>query len=166
VAKGGARRRQRIVDPALRALVETLKERHGRGGLLAYRENGRWSDLRSSDVNDYIAEVAGDGFTAKDFRTWHATVLAAVAVAVRGAGASSTTARRQAIRQAVADVAGYLGNTPAVCRASYVDPRVFERFEGDDVTIRAGCDDLAALTEGGGALRRRVETAVLELLAG
>lgn len=165
VAKGGTRRRLRIVDPQLRALVEELKQRRGRGGLLAYREDGRWSDVQSSDVNEYIHEIAGDEFTAKDFRTWHATVLAAGAVALRGEQARSASARRRAIAGAAADVAELLGNTPAVCRASYVDPRVFERFE-EGVAVAATSADLERLTGAPSRRRSRIEAAVLELLAG
>jgi DNA topoisomerase I len=164
VAKGGARRRQRIVDRPLRALVEELKDRRGPGGLLAYRADGRWADIRSSDVNDYIKEISGGDFTAKDFRTWHATVLAAVAISVHGDDARSRAAQRRAISAAVGDVAGYLGNTPTVCRASYVDPRVFERFE-EGATIRATVDDLAELSRAGATAQRRVESAVLRLLS-
>ena len=86
VAKGGQRRVQSVVDPQVYRLVSELKRR--RGGtpdLLAYKDRGRWRDVVSSDVNAYIKDVAGEEFTAKDFRTWTATVLAAVGVAVSGA---------------------------------------------------------------------------------
>ena len=66
-------------------------------------------------------------FSAKDFRTWNGTVLAAVAVA--GEVPKSKTARKRRINDAVKGVAFFLGNTPAVCRASYIDPRVFDRFD-------------------------------------
>ena len=126
IAKGGQRRRQRIVDHEVSELVARLKRRRNGTELLAYKERGRWIDVRSPDVNDYIKAVAGGQFTAKDFRTWHATVLAAAAVSAFRGAARSRTARSRVVGQAVREVAHYLGNTPAVCRSSYIDPRVFE----------------------------------------
>jgi len=85
VAKGGQRRLQSIVDPQVYKLVGELKRSRGGGDdLLAYKKRGRWRDVLSADVNAYIKEVTGGDFTAKDFRTWTATVLAAVGVAVSG----------------------------------------------------------------------------------
>lgn len=128
VAKGGLERHQRLVDPGAYAVIEALKRRRSGGELLAWRNGTSWCDVRSSDVNRYLKEAAGTDYSAKDFRTWHATVLAAIAVAVLGARARTERQQTAAIVRAVADVAHYLGNTPAVCRASYVDPRVFEHF--------------------------------------
>ena len=116
-AKHGKRRLQAVVDPEVYALVAELKERPGR----------RLFSIRASDINAYIKEAAGGDFSAKDFRTWHGTVLAAVALAV-SERATSATARKRAVSRAVNEVAHYLGNTPAVCRASYIDPRVFDRY--------------------------------------
>ena len=90
--------------------------------------------MRSEDVNAYVKELAGDGFTAKDFRTWHGTVFAAVALAVGGEVPAAPAARRRRISAAVKEVAAELGNTPAVARASYVDPRLLDRYE-EGVTI-------------------------------
>ena len=135
VAKSGKRRLQAVVDPEVYEVVAELKARRGRGReLLAYRTRGRWADVRSNDINDFVKELTGAGFSAKDFRTWHATVLAAVALAVSEA-ATSKTGRKRAVTRAIAEVAHYLGNTPAVCRASYIDPRVFDRYRRAGVTI-------------------------------
>ena len=130
-AKSGKRREQSIVDHEVFEIVQTLKRRRGGGDeLLAYKEGRRWMDVRSEDINGYIKVIAGDDFSAKAFRTWNATVLAAVALSVSGpAGQGSKTARKRAVTRAVKEVAHYLGNTPAVCRASYIDPRVFDRFD-------------------------------------
>ena len=88
-------------------------------------------DVKSADINDYLKEATGGDFSAKDFRTWSGTVLAAVALAVAGMAPSVEDAHARARRRrAVKEVARYLGNTPAVCRASYIDPRVFDRFDG------------------------------------
>src|SRR4051812_22461764 len=142
VAKGGKRRVQSIVDPQVYRLVDELKRRRGGGDdLLAYKEQGRWHDILSTDVNGYIKEVTGGDFTAKDFRTWTGTVLAAVGVAVSGRAAGSRTARNRAITRAVKEVSFYLGNTPAVCRASYIDPRVFDHYAAG-VTVGHALDAL------------------------
>ena len=161
-AKGGDRRVQSVVDADVYAVVSQLKRRRGGGEeLLAYRNSRRWTDVRSTDVNDYLREVAGGDFTAKDFRTWNATVLAASSVAVLGQRAESATARKRVASLAITEVARYLGNTPAVCRASYVDPRVFDRFNAGETILptleRAGDDDDAKR-------RRSVEVAVVRLL--
>src|SRR3989337_2674165 len=123
-----------MVDPDVYRLVDVLKRRRDGQELLAYKRGRQWVDVKSADINEYIKQVTGEDFTAKDFRTWNATVLAAVALAVSGSAASSRTARKRAMTRAVKEVAHYLGNTPAVCRASYIDPRVFDRFR-DGVTI-------------------------------
>ena len=163
-SKSGQRRVQRIVDPEVRAVVAALKKRRGGGDeLLAYKDGRRWVDLKSSDINAYVKEVTGGDFTAKDFRTWNATVLAAVALAVSGPAASkSKTARKRAITRAVKEVAHYLGNTPAVSRASYIDPRVFDRYE-DGYTIGGVLTDIGE--EGDiESLHGSAEEAVLELI--
>jgi DNA topoisomerase-1 len=164
-AKSGRRRVQRIVDPEVRDVVAALKKRRGGGHeLLAYKDGRRWVDLKSADINAYVKEVTGGDFTAKDFRTWNATVLAAVALAVSGPAASkSKTARKRAITRAVKEVAHYLGNTPAVCRASYIDPRVFDRYQ-DGFTIGGVLSDIGE--EGDiESLHGSAEEAVLELIA-
>jgi len=164
-AKSGRRRVQSIVDPAVHDIVAQLKRRRGGSAeLLAYREGGRWRDVKSADINAYVKEVTGDDFSAKDFRTWNATVLAAVALAVSGAAAGgSQTARKRAKTRAVAEVARYLGNTPAVCRASYIDPRVFDRFDSG-LTIGGVLGEVAE-TSDMDSLHGPVEEAVLDLIA-
>jgi DNA topoisomerase IB len=160
-AKGGKRRVQAVVDREVYDVVAALKRRGGSGRtLLAYR-NGRWVDVRSPDINEYIKELAGEDFTAKDFRTWHATVLAAVALAV-SAEATSPTAQKRAATRAVQEVARYLGNTPAVCRSSYIDPRIFDAYRAG-VTIAPALGGIAEL-EHAPATQGPIESAVLELL--
>src|SRR3954464_13949631 len=136
-AKGGKRRVQAIGDADVAKVARTLKERRGGGQeLLAYRVGDRWTDVKSADINAYLKEATGGDFSAKDFRTWSATVLAAVALAVSGPAQGSPTSRSRAITRAVKETARYLGNTPAVCRASYIDPRVFDAFHGGEVLDR------------------------------
>ncbi|MGH3114004.1 MAG: DNA topoisomerase IB, partial [Gaiellaceae bacterium] len=102
-------------------------------------------------------------FSAKDFRTWNATVLAAVGLAVSGGAASSRTARKRAISRAISEVAYHLGNTPAVCRASYIDPRVFDRYR-DGLTIGGALAELGDVDDGEPATQGAIEEAVLDLL--
>lgn len=161
-AKSGQRRVQAIADPEALVMVGSLKRRRAGSQLLAYRASDGWRDLTAEEVNAYLKQCLGGEFTAKDFRTWNATVLAAVALA-GAAEVKGKAARERDVKQAIKTVAAYLGNTPAVCRASYVDPRVIDRFQ-DGVTIaeaigRAGPD------LGKARVRARVEKAVLELLA-
>jgi DNA topoisomerase I len=160
-SKSGKRRVQAVVDPLVIDLVSTLKRRRGGGQeLLAYRERRRWHDLRSPDINDYLKEATGDGFSAKDFRTWNATVLASVALAVTGPKASS----KAAIARAVKETAHYLGNTPAVCRASYIDPRVFDAYRQGEVLDRALLDRAVDAGDQLPIHHREIEDAVLDLL--
>ena len=161
-AKSGQRRVQAIADPDVLAMLAALARRRTGSQLLAYRVSGGWRDLAAEEVNSYLKRSSGGDFTAKDFRTWNATVLAAVALA--GAEeAQSRAAREREVKRAIKTVAAYLGNTPAVCRASYVDPRVIDRFQ-TGVTI-AGAIGRAGPDLGKARVRARVENAVLELLA-
>ncbi|MER7832910.1 DNA topoisomerase IB [Streptomyces sp. NPDC095602] len=142
--KYGKQRVHAVADPAtLRALTALVRRRGGSDRLLAYWEDRAWHDLTGAEVNAYLRELAGVEVTAKDFRTWHATVMAAVALAVSQPVAHSETARRRAIARAVREVADYLGNTPAVCRASYINPRVVELYE-EGVTVASALPRLGA----------------------
>ena len=164
--KGGARRRQVIEDPMSIELIRTLKRRRGgQEGLLAYRDGRRWHDVRSDDINDYLKEHLGEEASAKDFRTWNATVMAAVTLAADGREAGSKTARRRAIKDAVGSVAELLGNTPTVARKSYIDPRVFDRYLSG-WTIAAALEWIPSLDVADDRVRTRVERAVLELVDG
>jgi DNA topoisomerase-1 len=163
-AKHGKRRMQQLVDPEVAEVVERLKRRRGgKDELLAHKEGRRWVDIRSTDINDFLKEATGLEVSAKDFRTWGATVLAAVALGVSGRAPETRTGRKRAITRAVKEVAYYLGNTPAVARASYIDPRVFDRFqdgEAIDARLVAAGGNGADAT----AIQGPVEKAVLELL--
>ena len=165
-AKSGVRRVQAVVDPAAAAIVGRLRRRRGGGHeLLAYKDGRSWRDVRSEDINAYLKEATGDDFSAKDFRTWNATLLAAVALAVSGEVAGSRTGRKRAIARAVKEVAGYLGNTPAVCRASYIDPRVFDAYQGGLVIARPVLEEATDAGPGQLAIHQReLEEAVLDLI--
>ena len=162
-AKHGKRRVQAVVDPLVADVIARLKARSGGGPeLLAYKAGRRWVDVRSEDINEYLKATTGEDISAKDFRTWGATVLAAMALAVSGEVAATQTGRKRAITRAVKEVAHYLGNTPAVARASYIDPRVFDRYR-DGKTI-AHALPLAGLDDGAPAIQGPIEEAVLDLL--
>jgi DNA topoisomerase I len=163
-SKHGKRRIQAVVDREVAEVIGRLKSRRGGGDdLLAYKEGRRWHDLTSADINEFLKETTGKDISAKDFRTWGATVLAAVALAVSGEAPPTKTGRKRAITRAVKEVAYYLGNTPAVARASYIDPRVFDRFR-DGRTIGAAMNLVA--TEVDATAIQPLESAVLELLTG
>jgi DNA topoisomerase-1 len=164
-AKHGIRRVQAVVDPQAAALIERLKRRRGGSPeLLAYKVGGRWRDVKSDEINAYLKEATGGDHSAKDFRTWNATVLAAMALAVSGAVADTPTGRKRAIVRAVKEVSHYLGNTPAVCRASYIDPRVFDAYQGG-LIIRPAMEEAADTAPGELPNHHRaVEEAVLDLL--
>jgi DNA topoisomerase-1 len=160
-AKSGQRRVQAIADPEALAVLAALKRRRTGSQLLAYRAADDWRELTAEEVNAYLKRKSGGPFTAKDFRTWNATVLAAVALA----GAESDrgrAAREREVKRAVKTVAAYLGNTSAVCRASYVDPQVIDRFHAG-VTIAPEIGERGP-DLGRPRVRARVERAVLELL--
>jgi DNA topoisomerase I len=165
IAKGAKQRVQSVVDDSVRDVVAALKRRRGGGPeLLAYRSAPGWSDVRSDDINGYLREVTGGSFTAKDFRTWHATVLTAVGLAVSTGARTSHTAHKRAVNRVIGEVAHYLGNTPAVCRASYIDPRVIDLYD-DGVTIARALDRLAADADyGQPATHGAIEAAVLRML--
>lgn len=163
VAKGNQDRVQAVVDDDVRTVVRALLRRKAPGDeLLAYWEGREWRDVRSDDINGYLHDIAGSDVTAKDFRTWHATVLCTVALA-RAQPAKTPTARKRVVAAAIREVAECLGNTPAVCRNSYIDPKVIDLYQGGRLagvalggTADARVDEVAADAD--------VERAVIALL--
>lgn len=149
LAKGAIERTVALRDPALHRFIGGLLRRRGGGDdLLAYRTGRDWHDVRAEDLNAGVKELAGEEYTCKDLRTWNATVLCAVTLAAAAADdgvPGSERARRRLVRNAITTVAEHLGNTPTVARASYVDPRVLERFDHGATVLpalrRAGSPD-------------------------
>ncbi|MHB1986577.1 MAG: DNA topoisomerase IB [Acidimicrobiales bacterium] len=136
-AKGGIRRRITITDAEVAPILFGLERRRGGGAdLLAWKEKGRWVDLTADDVNAYLKHVIGEEFSAKDFRTWSATVLAAARLAL-AAQRGANGAGRRLVTAVCKEVSAQLGNTPAVCRSSYIDPRVFDRHATGDTIATA-----------------------------
>jgi len=126
VGKGGLDHEVHLQDPRLARAVHHCHELGGQE-LFAYRDGGELLDVTSSDVNAYLAEIAGTGVTAKDFRTWGGTATAAATLAL-GRPPESDTHAGQAILAAYDVAAGVLGNTRAVVRSCYVHPVVPESF--------------------------------------
>ena len=126
-AKSGQEWDSEITDADLAAVVRSLKRRGSNARLLAYRDESNWHPLDAADINEYVREQTGGEFTAKDFRTLHGTVAAAVSLAKHGPEAKKS-ARTKALAQAMRDAAEVLGNTPTIAKTSYVDPRVVDHY--------------------------------------
>jgi DNA topoisomerase I len=158
--KTGRRLVHSITDRKLYALAAELKQRPGRHkAFLAFDDGSGWADLKAAEINAFIKDVTGDDFSAKDFRTWHATVLAAASLA-QSPESRSGAGRTRAINAAAEVVAAALGNTPAVCKASYIDPRVFDLYRSGS-TIPLSVAERNGL---GVRSQRARERAVLRLL--
>ncbi|MFC3501802.1 DNA topoisomerase IB [Micromonospora krabiensis] len=152
-AKGGIEQVRRIEDPELCRVLTNLRRRRRRADrLFGYWDGRSWRDVRADEVNDYLRDASGGEMTAKDFRTWHATVRAATELATVGLGRSAT-ARKRAVAAVMREVAELLGNTPTVARTSYVDPRVVDLYH-DGVLVKVDPS----------APREEAERVVLELL--
>lgn len=123
----------------LATAVEQCRALPGRRLFQAVDGTGRPRSIRSRDVNEFLRQVSGRDFTAKDFRTWTATVGAIELLAAHGCPAATVRARKQAVKAILAAVSNRIGNTPAVCRKAYIDPRVLEAFErGEFPVVRRG----------------------------
>ena len=148
-----------IDDPSASEALDVMRRRRGGGDrLLAWKDGRHWKDLSSSDVNDYIRTCFGIDATAKDFRTWHATVIAASALAETGEPGQTKASRKRAVSGAMKEVSEFLGNTPTLARTAYVDPRVVEAYErGRTVKVRGKYDT-------DDARQAALERAVLKLL--
>jgi DNA topoisomerase IB len=167
IAKHNKQTVRTIAHPEVCEAVRLMKRRRGGGEeLLAYRTPKGWVDIKSVDINDYLRDLLGPDIevSAKDFRTWHATVLMAIGLAVSTRAPTSVTARRRAVNRVFGEVAHYLGNTPAICRSSYVDPRVIDKYD-DGVTVAGALGKLGADVDfGQPATRGAAESAVLRML--
>jgi DNA topoisomerase I len=157
-AKSGQEVEVTVRDDRVGAVLDALlRRRGGSDRLLAYKNGRQWRDLDAEDVNDYVKDRLGEEFTAKDFRTWRGTVIAAHALSL--SDASSKTARKRSIAAAMREVGDHLGNSATVARGSYVDPRVVDLFE-DGITVAGGHRSIAP----GAPVSRTLERQVLRLL--
>ena len=121
----------------LAAIVRRCRDLPGYELFQYVDESGERQVIDSADVNAYLREITGDEFTAKDFRTWAGTVLAARALQALEAPESTTAAKKNVVK-AVEAVAGLLGNTPAICRKSYVHPAVVDAYSDGTLTATLG----------------------------
>ncbi len=155
VGKAGKRQHLAVTDDdAVPALGLLRRRRTGPSELMAFRGARGWTRVHGDDVNNFLRYLSGASFSAKEYRTWNATVIAATALAAQrpSAARAAATASRAA--------AAALGNTPAVARQAYIDPRVFERYAAGEVL------DLTGLPGDPWKARAGVEARVLEMLEG
>jgi DNA topoisomerase IB len=162
VGKSGVEHVIEIDDQVVIAAIEVMRRRRTPGdpSLLAYKNGRAWRSILPELVNDYVRDTTGLEATAKDFRTWHATVLAAAALAETTEPGDTKASRKRAVSGAMKEVASFLGNTPTLARSSYVDPRVVDSYERGRTIERATRKTYANTDERQAALER----ATLKLL--
>ncbi|MEO5817149.1 MAG: DNA topoisomerase IB [Gemmatimonadaceae bacterium] len=134
VGKKSVKQRQVVANRELTRLVKRHLETPG-ARLFRYQDGRKWRDLTASDVNAYLHETLGVPYSAKDFRTWGGTLRAATVLAELGPADSPTEAKRN-VATTMRLVASELGNTPAICRASYVHPMVIAQYVDEGETIQ------------------------------
>ncbi|MDP3892129.1 DNA topoisomerase IB [Nocardioides sp.] len=142
--KSGVEHQVEIDEDRVIEAIDAMRRRRGAGdeAVLAFQDGRRWVRLPGAAVNDYLRDLTGLEVSAKDFRTWHATVLAAAALADTAERGRTESSRRRAISAAMKEVADFLGNTPAVARGSYVDPRVVDSYlSGSTIELRRRFSD-------------------------
>lgn len=164
IGKSGISHTITVDDPSAVKSLEVMRTRPTSDSqrLLAHREGGAWDDLSSTEVNGYLRELFGGSFTAKDFRTWHATVIAAEVLAMADEPSDTAASRKRAVKQAVMEVSSYLGNTPTIARSSYIDPRVLDAYDNGDAIAGAARRKYSTPQ----ARQHGLEKAVLEMLEG
>ena len=144
-AKSGQEGAAQLRDADLADLVALLKRRGPRAHLLAWRDDDSWHPVSAAELNADVRERTGGEFTSKDFRTLRGTIAAAESLA-RSGPKRSESARKRAIAEAMRVAADVLGNTPAIARSSYVDPRVLDRYRhGETLELGSGATPEAAL---------------------
>ena len=128
--KSGVRQQRELKDRRIAKVVRGLLKKPGRRVFQFENGNGELVDVTSRHINSYIKEVMGDNFSAKDFRTWAGTLICAGALACAGIDEQeAASARKKKIVAAIKETAEALGNTPAVCRGSYISPAIISSFE-------------------------------------
>lgn len=131
VGKSGQKHHKVVSDETIAKIVKRLDDMPGYELFRYYDKKGNLHNLTSQDVNEYIKNIMGSDYSAKDFRTWGGTLLAAVELA-KAARPDTKTARKKAMTDCVKRVAKKLGNTPAIAKSSYIDPRIFSAYESSD----------------------------------
>src|SRR5438874_7363817 len=125
--KGGVQHEVDVSDRRIAKIVRKLQDLPGQDLFQYFDDDGKRCDVTSQDVNDYLREITGEDFTAKDFRTWAGTVLTAMALTAQGKFESKKEAA-MSVKNAIAGAAKLLGNTPTICRKCYVHPLVWESY--------------------------------------
>lgn len=131
-------------DEDLAAVIRSLKTRGPRARLLAWKSDDHWRPLNAQEVNEYVRRRTNGDFTAKDFRTLHGSIIAATALRRLGPASNATRCARNVV-VAVKETAEALGNTPAIARSSYIDPRVLDRYQSGDLLENRGIAPETAL---------------------
>jgi len=162
--KSGIKHEVDVKDRRIARIVSKLQDLPGQDLFQYLDENGQRCDVTSQDVNDYLREITGQDFTAKDFRTWAGTVLAAIALNHVGAFESKKQAKAN-IKTAITAVSKLLGNTPAICRKCYVHPAVFETYLSG-AAIEGLKEKTAEVLDSENINLRSGETAILKFLQG
>jgi DNA topoisomerase I len=166
--KGGVQHEVDISDRRIAKIVRKLQDLPGQHLFRYFDDDGKLCDVTSQDVNDYLREITGEDFTAKDFRTWAGTVLAAIALKAQKKFASKKEATMN-IKNAIMAAAKLLGNTPTICRKCYVHPAILESYLSGDLIegLRTKIDEIKEVHDFGDDeravlhfLRRRAEKPV------
>lgn len=161
VGKSGVSHRITIDDPSVIEAIAVMRRRRAHDPrLLAYKASRSWHGVLPALVNDYLRAGTGVEGSAKDFRTWHATVLASASLGSSSEHGETGASRKRAVSAAMKEVSSFLGNTPTLARSSYVDPRVIEAYEAGRTISVAPVEDFATYDDRQAALER----AVLDLL--
>src|SRR2546423_8971152 len=160
--KSGRKHEVDVTDRRLAKIIRQLQDLPGQEIFQYLDEEGVKRKITSEDVNDYLREITGEEFTAKDFRTWAGTVLAAMALNAQDAFENKSQAKKN-IKDAISAVAKMLGNTPATCRKCYVHPAVLETYLDGETIEGLGRKIGEALSDDGGDWRSQ-EAAVMKFL--
>jgi DNA topoisomerase-1 len=157
--KSGRQHEVDIRDRRIAKIVSECQDLPGQDLFQYVSDDGEVRDVTSQDVNDYLREITNENFTAKDFRTWAGTVLAAIALNAQSEFKTKKQAKAN-LKTAICAVAKLLGNTPAICRKCYVHPAIFEAYLSRTQIAGLG----QAIKNAAGINLRAVETAVLKFL--
>jgi DNA topoisomerase-1 len=159
IGKGGKRHKLRLQDPRLARIIKRCRELPGQELLQYLDDDGVPQRIGSGDINDYLREITGEEFTAKDYRTWGGTLIAAATLAAAGAE-ETQTAQKRTVAAAMRSTAEQLGNTATITRKCYVHPAVIDAYERGEVLDARVCSNRAGDLEH----LRSCERAVLALI--
>jgi DNA topoisomerase I len=162
--KSGVRQQRELKDRQVAKVVSSLLKHPGREVFKYQNGDGNFINVTNRHINEYIKEVMGERFSAKDFRTWAGTIICACALARAGTEANETSvARKRKVTAAIKETAEMLGNTPAVCRSSYINPEIINSFQKGRI-VDAYFETLEDLISYRGRKLHRAELGLLRLL--